>query len=97
MIRSFADQETEDIFNGRETRAARKRLPPELWKIARRKLVMVNQVKHYAELRIPPSNRLHPLVDDRKGQWAIRINDKYRVAFRWDGEDAVDVEVTDYH
>ncbi len=97
MIKSFADKETEDIYNGEQSKAARKRLPTKLWKVARRKLVMVNQVKHYAELRTPPSNRLHPLEDDREGQWAIWINDQYRVAFRWDGTDAHDVEVTDYH
>jgi len=97
MIRSFADRATADIFHGVDSKAARKRLPPALWKIAQRKMDMIDLVRHYAELRSPPSNKLHPLDADRTGQWAIRINDQYRVAFRWEGEDAVDVEVTDYH
>lgn len=57
----------------------------------------INQVKHYKDLNKPPSNRLHPLKGNRVGQWAIAINDQYRICFGWDGTDAIDVEITDYH
>lgn len=97
MIQSFADKGTEDIFDGIDSKAARKVCPREAWKRARRKLDDVNQVRHYRDLRTPPSNKLHPLKGDREGQWAIAINDQYRICFRWEGTDAFDVEITDYH
>ena len=97
MIVSFKDRGTEDLFNRRDTRAARKVCPIEIWSVAQRKLNMLAQAKTLADLRIPPSNQLHALKQDRMGQHAIRINDQYRVCFHWSEEGAEDVEVTDYH
>jgi toxin HigB-1 len=97
MIQSFANRGTEDIFEGIASKAARKACPREAWNRARRKLDDLNQVRHYRDLRTPPSNKLHPLRGDRAGQWAIAINDQYRICFRWEGPDAFDVEITDYH
>ena len=97
MIRSFVDPGTEDLFNGRNTKAARQICPRDLWKVAARKLEQLDSVTLLDEMRIPPGNRLEPLSRDRKGQFSIRINDQYRVCFRWtdDGPDAV--EIVDYH
>ena len=97
MIRSFANQATEDIFDGKENRRARARLPASLWRVARRKLTQVNRVRDLWELAVPPGNRLEQLVGDRAGQHSIRINDQYRVCFRWEAGHADDVEITDYH
>lgn len=97
MIRSFADQATEDIFDGRENRRVRARLPVSLWRVARRKLTQVNRVRDLRELAVPPGNRLERLVGDRAGQHSVRINDQYRVCFRWEAGHADDVEITDYH
>lgn len=97
MIRSFADSETEDIFNGADTRAARKTCPKSLWPIARRKLDQLNRVRALAELAVPPGNRLERLQRDRLGQHSIRINEQYRVCFRWENGYADQVEITDYH
>lgn len=97
MIQSFADQGTEDIWDGVDSKAARKTCPRQLWPKAQRKLDDLNQVRHYSDLRTPPSNRLHKLRHDRDDQWAIAINDQYRVCFRWDGTEAFDVEIADYH
>ncbi len=96
-IRSFANQGTEDVYDGVASKAAKKVCPEQLWKRARRKLDDINQVRHYADLKTPPSNKLHQLKGDRAGQWAISINDQYRVCFEWDGSDATNVEITDYH
>ena len=103
MIRSFADRGTEDIWNGIDSKAARKTCPGDLWPRAHRKLDDLNQVRHYGDLRTPPSNRLHRLHRlhrlraDRVAQWAIAINNQYRICFRWERIDAFDVEITDYH
>lgn len=97
MIRSFADQATEDLFNGEDTRAARRRLPTALWPVARRKLTQLNRVEELREMGVPPGNRLERLRGDRAGQHSVRINDQYRVCFRWEEGHADDVEVTDYH
>ncbi len=97
MIQSFANRGTEDIFEGIASKAARKVCPQIAWNRARRKLDDLNQVRHYRDLRTPPSNKLHPLKGDREGQWAIAINDQYRICFRWEGADAFDVEISDYH
>jgi len=96
-IRSFADRGTEDVFDGVASKAARRVCPQQLWKKAQRKLDDINQVRHYADLKTPPSNKLHELKGDREGQWSIAINDQYRICFRWDGTEAFDVEITDYH
>ena len=86
MIRSFRNQGTEDVFNG----------PPDVVRVARRKLGMIDAAVTLRDLRSPPNNKLEKLKEDREGQHAIRINEKYRVCFVWeDGAD--DVEVTDYH
>ena len=97
MIASFADQATEDIFDGRQSRTARARCPMMLWRVARRKLTQLNRVQELRELAVPPGNCLERLTRDRVGQHSIRINDQYRVCFRWEDGYAHDVEVTDYH
>lgn len=96
MIRSFQNKGTEDVFNGVDSKAARKVCPPDLVKVARRKLGMLDAAVTLMDLRSPPRNQLEKLEDDRKGQHAIRINDQYRICFVWhDGAEAV--EITDYH
>ena len=97
MIESFRDRAAEDIFDGVDSSAARRACPPPLWPTARRKLDQINRVREPAELAVPPGNRLERLRGDRAGQLSIRINDQYRICFRWEGEDAHDVEITDYH
>ena len=97
MIRSFVDQATEDIFNGRNTSAARKACPIRLWSIVRRKLDQLDSVVLLSELRIPPGNNLEALRGNRKGQYSIRINERYRICFRWLQNEADSVEVVDYH
>ena len=97
MIKSFAGNGTEDIFNGRNTKDARKTCPRRLWAVATRKLEQLDSVGRLEELGIPPGNRLEALSRDRKGQFSIRINAQYRICFLWteDGPDAV--EIVDYH
>ncbi|MGH7512510.1 MAG: type II toxin-antitoxin system RelE/ParE family toxin [Gemmatimonadales bacterium] len=97
MIRSFRNQESEDVFNGDKNRKAARVLPLELWSVAGRKLDQINRVTELRHLNVPPGNRLEPLRGDRIGQHSIRINDQYRICFRWADDDAHDVEVTDYH
>jgi proteic killer suppression protein len=97
MIVSFADEGTEDIYNGRDTTAARKQCPSQIWGVARRKLDAIQAAVELGDLRAPPGNELKPLARDRKGQHGIRINDQYRVCFRWTPKGAEGVEVTDYH
>jgi toxin HigB-1 len=93
MIRSFADATTESVYNG----LCPKGFPQALLKVARRKLRIVDAAAALKDLEVPPGNKLHPLLKDRLGQHAIRINDKYRVCFKWHEGDAYDVEITDYH
>ena len=93
MIKSFKDKETEKLFN----RHFSKKLPQNLQHLARRKLVMLDAAPELNALRIPPGNRLEALKGDRKGQHSIRINDHWRVCFRWKTGDAYDVEIADYH
>jgi toxin HigB-1 len=97
MIQSFYDTGTEDIFNGRDTKAARGACPSMAWKVARRKLDQLNAASTLNDLRAPPKNQLEALKRDRKGQHAIRINAQYRVCFVWKNGEASRVEVTDYH
>jgi proteic killer suppression protein len=97
MIASFKDQGTEDIFNGVRSRAASKTIPAELVNVAARKLAFVDGATVLDDLRSPPGNRLEPLVRDRAGQHSIRINDQYRVCFRWTAAGPEDVEIVDYH
>ena len=97
MIISFADRATEDLFLGVDSRPARRACPQALWPVVRRKLDQLNRVKGLPELSIPPGNRLERLRGDREGQHSIRINEQYRICFRWEESDAYEVEVTDYH
>ena len=97
MIVSFRDQGTEDVFDGRDTKKARKSCPSDLVRVARRKLDQVNQAAALSDLRVPPSNHLEKLKRDREGQHSIKINDQWRVCFRWTDSGAEDVEIVDYH
>lgn len=97
MIQSFADAGTEDVFNGRNTKAARKCCPRELGPVARRKLDQLDSAEKLGDLRAPPGNRLEALLGDRKGQYSIRINERYRVCFRWSEKGPANVEIVDYH
>lgn len=97
MIRSFADQGTEDVFNGLNSKTARRGCPRELWAVASRKLDQLDSMESLEELRIPPGNHLEALVGDRRGQHSIRINERYRICFRWTTEGPSNVEIVDYH
>ncbi len=91
------DQGTQDLFDRKATKAARAVVPPSIVRVALRKLTLVNVAASLDDLRVPPGNRLEALKGDRAGQHAIRINDQYRVCFKWAGTEAVDVEIVDYH
>ena len=93
MIVSFHDSETEKVWAGLRSR----RLPPDIQTVALRKLRLVNAAKRLSDLRVPPANRLEPLKGDRAGQWSIRINDQWRICFRWTGGGPEHVEIVDYH
>ena len=93
MIQSFAGRETEKVFR----REFSRKLPQNIQRLAMRKLWMVHAATSLHELRVPPSNRLEALHGDRKGQHSIRINDQWRICFRWVNENAYDVEIADYH
>lgn len=97
MIISFRDQGTEDVFDGQETKKARKACPSGLVRVVRRKLDQINQAATLNDLRSPPSNHLEKLKGDREGQHSIKINDQWRVCFRWTDSGAEDVEIVDYH
>ena len=97
MIISFKNPATEDIYNGKATKSALKLCPKNIWKIAFRKLDQLDSVLALDELRIPPGNRLEALLGNRKGQHSIRINNQYRICFRWTETGPIDVEITDYH
>ena len=97
MIQSFRNQETDDVFNGRNTKGARKVFPQSLWKIASRKLDQLDSVKFLDELRVPPGNKFEVLTGDRKGQYSIRINNQYRICFKWKKSGPEEVEIVDYH
>jgi proteic killer suppression protein len=93
MIRSFADRETERFY----TTGRARRLPPEIRDRAALRLTQLNAATLLADLKAPQSNRLEALRGDRKGQWSIRINDQWRVCFRFSSGDAFDVAIVDYH
>lgn len=97
MIPSFKGTGTENVFNAEDTKAARRTCPKQIWTVAQRKLDMLNQAAVLTDLRVPPNNKLEELKHDRAGQHAIRINDQYRLCFRWTDAGAEDVEITDYH
>ena len=96
MIQSFSDATSADLFRGRDTRAAR-RIPRELWRGVQRKLKMLDVAVTLDDLRVPAGNRLERLKGDRTGRYSIRINDRYRVTFRWEEGHAQEVCVEDYH
>jgi toxin HigB-1 len=85
------------IYDGADTRPARKTLPVELWRTARRKLDQMDAVTRVDQLAVPPGNVLKPLRGDREGQYSIRINDQHRICFIWSEDGPADVEITDYH
>lgn len=93
MISSFKDREAERIWLGEFSR----RLPREIQEVARRKLRMLNAARSVLDLRIPPANRLEALKGNRAGQFSIRINDQWRICFRFSVGQARDVEIVDYH
>ncbi|TGL93473.1 type II toxin-antitoxin system RelE/ParE family toxin [Leptospira barantonii] len=93
MIRSFRSPETEKVWNQEFS----KKLPNQIQKTAYRKLVMLSRSKHIDDLKIPPSNHLEKLSGNRSGQYSIRINDQWRICFRWKDTNAYDVEIVDYH
>jgi proteic killer suppression protein len=93
MILSFGTKETEKIWDGIRVKA----LPVEVQEIGRRKLRMLNNSQNVTDLRIPPANRLEKLAGDRKGFYSIRINDQWRIIFKWDSGNASAVEIVDYH
>jgi proteic killer suppression protein len=97
MVQSFGNRGTEDIFNGKNSREARKICPRGLWKVAFRKLDQLDSVKTLEELRIPPGNMLESLRGDRDGGYSIRINEKYRICFYWSLNGPEQVEIVDYH
>jgi proteic killer suppression protein len=97
VIRSFADQGTEDVFDGINSKDSRSVCPLALWPVARRKLTQINRVLELLELAVPPGNHLERLRGDRLGQHSIRINEQYRICFRWEAGYADDVQITDYH
>lgn len=97
MIHGFADAGTADVFDGVDSRRARRTCPVALWPVARRKLDQLNAAVSLEALRIPPGNRLEALKGDRRGQHSIRINEQYRVCFTWTPDGPTDVEIVDYH
>lgn len=93
MIVSFASKETEKIWRGERV----KKIPDEIQHIGRRKLRMLNNSHSLNDIRIPPSNRLEKLKGNRKNAYSIRINDQWRIVFRWTDHQVCDVEIIDYH
>ena len=93
MIKSFADTEAEKIHRGEMSR----KLPSEIQKTARRKLVYLDEADTLQDLLAPPGNRLETLRAERAGQHSIRINDQWRICFRWKQPHAYEVEITAYH
>ncbi len=96
MILNFRDQATEDLYNGTDSKAARS-IPRNVWKVAARKLDMINAAHLLSDLKVPPGNRMEPLKGKWKGYHSIRINDQYRIVFSWAEGNAKDVGIVDYH
>ena len=92
-IKSFHDRHAEAIFNRTHT----KRFGADIARAARRKLILIDAALRLEDLASPPNNNLEALNRDRKGQHSIRVNDQWRICFRWHGQDALDVEIVDYH
>ena len=97
MIRTFTSAGTEDIFDGIASREARKCCSQSIWPVARRKLDQINRVREINGLNVPPGNRLERLPGHRQNQYSIRINQQYRICFKWEEGHAYEIEITDYH
>ncbi len=93
MITSWKDNETKKVWEGLYSR----KLPVEIQRITKRKLIHIHAAISLNDLKIPPGNRLHALKGDREGQYSISINDQWRICFKWDKGNAFDVEIADYH
>jgi toxin HigB-1 len=93
MIKSFKDKDAQLLFHLEPSR----KLPPDLHRVALRKLRMLNRAQTLEDLRIPPGNRLEALKGDRQGQYSIRINNRWRLCFIWEDENVYEVEIVDYH
>jgi proteic killer suppression protein len=93
MIKGFGDKETEKVFRGEFS----KKLPPDIQRTARRKLIYLDEADDLRDLSAPPGNRLEALKGERAGQYSLRINDQWRIGFRWTAPHAYEVEITDYH
>jgi proteic killer suppression protein len=93
VIRSFGDRDTERVFLRERIRT----FDVNLQRLVQRKLAIIDAAESLGDLRFPPGNRLEKLAGERKGQHSIRINDRWRIGFRWRGQDAFDVEIVDYH
>jgi proteic killer suppression protein len=93
MIKSFRDRDTKRLFERQRVR----RLPSDLQRTALRKLRLLDAAENINDLRVPPGNRLERLKGEREGQYSIRINDQWRICFRWHTANAHDVEIVDYH
>jgi proteic killer suppression protein len=97
MIFSFADQTTEDVFNGLQSKAARK-FPVQLHRAAQRRLDYLNRAETLEDMKSPPGNRLHTLSGERSGDWSLSINDQWRITFKWsETEGPSEVKIEDYH
>ncbi len=96
MIKSFADAATKTIFDGESTKKSRK-VAGGAQDVAKRKLDMINAAVSLTDLEVPPANRLEALKGDLKGSFSIRINDQWRITFRWEDSNAHDVKIVDYH
>lgn len=96
MIETFGSRLTDDLFEDRESKAVL-RFPPELKKVARRKLLYLHEAAELKDLQAPPGNRLEALKGRWKGFYSIRINDQWRIMFRWGNGNAFDVQIIDYH
>ncbi len=97
MIQSFKNKGTEDLFNGHNSTEVRRLLPRNLWNVAFRKLDQIDAAISLTDLRVPPGNRLEALRAGRVGEHSIRINDQYRICFKWTDLGAEGVEIVDYH
>ncbi len=97
MVESFKDLATEDIFNGVNSKTARKACPKKLWQITSRKLDQLDSAQLPEELKVPPGNHLESLSGKRKAEYSYRINEQYRICFNWGKSGPVNVAVTDYH
>ena len=93
MIKNFRSKETEKLFSQQRS----VRFPPDVHRIALRKLLLLDAAEKLEDLRMPPGNRLEKLTGNRQGQHSIRVNDQWRICFHWSEGDAYEVEIVDYH